>query len=92
MRDNPADASEQHTDGRTGARRRSPRSGMVLAALLTAALIAFVVQNDERVPVSWLLLSWEGPLWAVIVIAALAGALFSQVLRWVLRVARRRGR
>ena len=74
--------------GETGRRPLSAR--VVLAALVAAALIIFVVQNDERVPVSWLFLSMEGPLWSVIIVAAVAGAVLTEVVGWFVRRARRR--
>ena len=85
--------------GTTGDRSTSPtgrkwsvRPGVVIALVIAAALIVFVVQNDSKVPVTWLFIELNGPLWAVIVAAAVAGALLSQVLGWVVRRTRRRRR
>ena len=73
-------------------RKWSVRPGVVIALVIAAALIVFVVQNDSKVPVTWLFIELNGPLWAVIVAAAVAGALLSQVLGWVVRRTRRRRR
>ena len=90
MSENIGGMGESTTGRSVGARSWSIRPSVVLAVLLVAGLIAFVVQNDSRVPVSWLVLNWEGPLWAVILIAAASGAVLGQVLGWIVRVARRR--
>ena len=54
---------------------------MVLALLIAAALIVFVVQNDREVPVTWWFVEVNGPLWAVIIVAAVAGAVLTEVPR-----------
>ena len=74
-------------------RKRSVRPGVIVALLVAAALIVFVVQNNTEVPVTWLFVEVNGPLWAVIIVAAVAGAVLSEVLGWVAgRVRRRRRR
>ena len=65
---------------------------MVIALLVAVLLIVFVVQNDNEVPVTWLFVEVNGPLWAVIIAAAVAGAVLSEVLGWVVRRTRRRRR
>ena len=73
-------------------RKRLVRPAVVVALLVAAALIVFVVQNDSEVPVTWLVVEVNGPLWAVIVVAAVGGAVLSQVLGWVASRTRRRRR
>ena len=68
------------------------RPGVVMALLVAAALIAFVVQNGSEVPVTWLFIKVDGPLWAVIIVAAVAGAVLSEVIGWVVGRTRRRRR
>ena len=84
MNDAPK-SSEATSDGR----KLPIPPGPVLAVLLVAALIFFVVQNNEAVDFKWLFLDMSGPLWVVIVVAAVAGALLSQVLGWLRRRRRR---
>ena len=60
------------------------------AALVAVALIAFVVQNTDSTPVQWFFIDRSAPLWLIIVISAVAGALLSEILGWILR--RRRPR
>ena len=72
-------------DGQSDAKRRLIPPGLVAAVLITVALIFFVVQNDDEVAFSWLFFDMTGPLWVVIVVAALAGAVLSQVVGFVRR-------
>ena len=60
------------------------------AALIAAALIAFIGQNRSDTQVSWLFLDAVWPLWLLIVIAAVLGAVLSEVLGWLIRRRRRR--
>ncbi len=64
--------------------------GLVAAALLVAALIFFVVQNGDDVAFEWLVFDMTGPLWVVILVAAVAGAVLNEVLGFVRRRRRRR--
>lgn len=91
----PGHAGASDTGGRSttpAARKWSIRPGVVLALLVAAALIVFVVQNDRQVPVTWWFVEVNGPLWAVIIVAAVAGALLAEVLGWVAGRRRRRRR
>jgi len=91
----PGHAGASDTGGRStkpAARKWSIRPGVVLALLVTAALIVFVVQNDREVPVTWWFVEVNGPLWAVIIVAAVAGAVLAEVLGWVVGRRRRRRR
>lgn len=58
---------------------------VVSAAVIAIALIAFIVQNRSDTEVSWLFIDGTWPLWVVIVIAAVAGAVLSEVVGWLLR-------
>ena len=73
-------------------RKWSLRPGVVLALVVAAALIVFVVQNGSEVPVKWWFVELDGPLWAVIIVAAVAGAVLSEVVGWVVGRRRRRRR
>ena len=68
------------------------RPGVVLALAVTAGLVVFVVQNSSQVPVKWWFVEVDGPLWAVIIVAAVAGALLSEIVGWVVGRRRRRQR
>lgn len=64
--------------------------GIVIAGLLATALGLFIVQNTGSTPVSWLWIDGSAPLWAVVFGSALAGAVLSEALGWMIRRARRR--
>ncbi|MCQ3813132.1 MAG: LapA family protein [Acidimicrobiia bacterium] len=55
------------------------------AALVAVALIAFVVQNTDSTPVQWFFIDRSAPLWLIIVISAVAGAVLSEIVGWILR-------
>ncbi|MEM7141901.1 MAG: LapA family protein [Actinomycetota bacterium] len=59
------------------------------AAVVAIALIAFIVQNRDDAEVTWLFLDGTWPLWIVIVISAVAGAILSEVVGWLMRRRRR---
>jgi uncharacterized integral membrane protein len=63
---------------------------VVGAAVVAIALIAFIGQNRDDTEVNWLFLDGTWPLWLVIVVAAVLGAMLSEVLGWLLRRRRRR--
>lgn len=62
---------------------------LISAAVIAVALVAFVVQNRSDTEVTWLFIEATSPLWIVIVVAAVAGAVLSEVLGWLLRRRRR---
>lgn len=66
----------------TGARKRdrdvTPRAIVAAVALLAAG--AFVLQNNNRVQTSFLLFEGRQPLWLVIVVSLLLGALLGQAI------------
>jgi uncharacterized integral membrane protein len=59
------------------------------AAVVAIALIAFIGQNRSDAEVTWLFLDGTWPLWIVIVVSAVAGAVLSEVVGWLLRRRRR---
>jgi uncharacterized integral membrane protein len=63
---------------------------VVGAAVVAIALISFIGQNRDDTEVSWLFLDGTWPLWLVIVVAAVLGAVLSEVLGWLIRRRRRR--
>lgn len=69
---------------------RASQVRLLIIAVVAAGLIAFVVQNTDSTPVSWLVFEGTAPLWIVIVAAAVAGALLSELGGYVLRRRKRR--
>ena len=74
-------------------RERSRNAGatvrLVLAALLLVALVLFVAQNTDDVAVDWLVFDLTLPLWLLLVLTAVVGAVLGEVAGWLFR---RRGR
>ena len=64
--------------------------GVLAGALVLVALVVFIVQNTNETKVTWLFFERDGtPLWLVIVIAAVAGAVLSEAAGWLVRRRRR---
>jgi|GEM_PF-1291911 uncharacterized integral membrane protein len=63
---------------------------VISAAVLAVAMIAFVVQNRVETDVTWLFLDGKWPVWLVIVVSAVAGAVLSEILGWLIRRRRRK--
>ncbi len=74
----------EEPDGRRGLGK------LIVVAIVGVALAAFVVQNTDDTPVSWLMFDESAPLWIVIVISAVAGAILSEAADWMIRRSRRR--
>ena len=64
--------------------------GLVAAVLVVVGLIFFVVQNGDDVAFEWLVFDMQGPLWVVILVAAVAGAVVNEVFGFIRRRRRRR--
>lgn len=79
-------SDEDITDG-SGTSRLN--GGLIAVAIVAVVLIVFGVQNTDSTQVTWLFFDNEAPLWLVIVIAAVAGALLTEVAGWVIRRRRR---
>ena len=58
---------------------------LVGAVVIGLLLAAFVLQNTDNTPVTWLFFDADAPLWLVIVLSAVAGAVLGQVATAVLR-------
>lgn len=55
------------------------------ATLVAVSLVAFIVQNTDSTPFQWFFIDRRAPLWLIIVISALAGAVVSEVVGWLIR-------
>lgn len=67
-----------------------------IAALIAVAIIAFIVQNRQKIELSWLFWSFSWPLWLLLVVtiglSLLAGQLLLLWRRHRRRAARRTAR
>lgn len=78
---------------REARRERSANSGKFIGiGIVLLALLFFVGQNRQRVPIEWLFFSFTAPLWLMLILAALAGAVLGAGLRFVLNRRERRER
>jgi len=74
------------SDEQVSQRRTRPGLGkFVAAALVAVALVAFVVQNTDSTPFQWFFIDRSAPLWLIIVVSAVAGAVLSEILGWIIR-------
>lgn len=79
------DLLEDETGGAGGGQAK-----LLIAALVAVGLAAFIVQNTDSTPVQWLVFDGSAPLWIVILAAAVAGAVLSELGGLVLRRRKRR--
>lgn len=79
---------EPKPDGKS--KKLSIPPGLAAAVLLVVALIFFVVQNGDDVAFEWLVFDMTGPLWVLILVSAVAGAVLNEVFGFVRRRRRRR--
>lgn len=65
----------------------------MLLALVATVIVVFVVSNSEGAPVGFAGWKWHDvPVWLVMVISMVAGAIGSRLLGWAWRAWRRRRR
>ena len=75
-------ADTEDNDGGLSLRQKI---NLVLAALLGAALVIFIVQNTESQSVSWLSFEINLAMWIIVLGSAAIGALLSTMARMMLR-------
>ena len=86
MRDKPTPSHfEPDGDGGPDDKKLSVQPWLLVAVPVVVALIFFVVQNGDEVAFSWLVFDMTGPLWVVIVVAAVAGAVLGEVIGFLRR-------
>lgn len=64
---------------------------IVGAGVALLLLLIFILQNTNDTPVEWLVFDKVAPLWVVIVVSAIVGAILERLLIFSLRGRRRRG-
>jgi uncharacterized integral membrane protein len=60
------------------------------AGVALVLLLVFILQNTNDTPVEWLVFDKTAPLWVVIVVSAIVGAVLERLLIFALRGRRRR--
>ena len=62
--------------------RRLLRPRVLTGAIVLALVIWFAVENSQRVTVDWFLVETRSPLFLVVLLAAVLGALADRLIRW----------
>lgn len=69
---------------------RNPfRVGFVLGGLLAVAAALLVIQNGESAQIDWLWMQFAAPLWLVLLLSMVAGALVWETIKAAVRRGRR---
>jgi len=82
--------SDEILGGEATVKKRGARERLLAVATVAAGLGAFIVQNTDSTPVTWLVFTGTAPLWVVIVLAAVAGAVLSELGGYLIRRRRQR--
>lgn len=69
--------------------RNSFRTGVILGALITAAVVVLIVQNGESVQLDWIAFHFRTPLWIMLLLTAVAGAVVWELIKAASRRTRR---
>lgn len=77
--------SDEILGGEAPAKKRGARERLLAVAVVAAGLGAFIVQNTDSTPVTWLIFTGTAPVWVVIVLAAVAGAVLSELGGYLIR-------
>ena len=64
------------------------RTGVILGTVVTIAVVLLIVQNGESAQLDWLMFHFKAPLWIILFLTAVAGAIVWELTK----VAVRRGR
>lgn len=59
--------------------------GIVVGVVVTIGVVALIAQNTNDATVRWLTLDGQQPLWAVLAITAIAGAVLAKLFGFVWR-------
>jgi uncharacterized integral membrane protein len=65
------------------------RTGLILGAVITAAVILLIVSNGESAHLHWLAFTFHARLWLMLLLTAVAGAVVWELVKAGLRRARR---
>ena len=84
------------TDNSSASRVERPNrwvAPLILLGIVTVVIVVFITSNTVRTTLAFAGLKWSNvPLWLVIVVALVAGAIGSRLLGWVWRAWRKRRR
>jgi len=96
IRDNFDDDGTRTNDGTNAANIASGESGppikLILILVIVAAIAVFFFQNLGDAPIEFLWMEGAFPLWAVILVSFVAGAVVGKLASWQWNRKHRRGR
>jgi putative membrane protein len=69
---------------------RRASAGLIITGIIVVAVAIFVAQNTETVPFEFLVFNFEWPLWLVLVVVFVLGAVVGQGAMWLRRRRRRK--
>ena len=64
-----------------GARRNRFRVGVVFGIIVTIAVVLLIVQNGESAQLDWVGFHFKMPLWILLVLTAVAGAIVWELVK-----------
>jgi uncharacterized integral membrane protein len=77
------DDEDVRAEGRSGKSLASGR--LIITGIVILALVFFVGQNTNTVDITWLFFEGDAPLWLMLVLSALAGAIIALGVSLTLR-------
>jgi uncharacterized integral membrane protein len=81
MDGNPMETEEEHRAGQ----RRGISLGLVVGIVITAAIAALIGQNTKTATIRWLVFEGDMPIWLLLFVTAVAGAVLSHLLGFAWR-------
>jgi uncharacterized integral membrane protein len=84
-----AESTERDAGWRELPNERKVSPALIVAAVIAIALVIFIVQNANKVNVTWFVGDTDTPLWVVIFVSAIAGYLIGQLIEVGIRRRRR---
>ena len=71
--------------GRGAERQKGEAIGLVIGALIAASLVAFILQNTDKVRIEWFVWELDAPIWLVMLVTAAGAVVLARILLFVLR-------
>ena len=62
-------------------RRNQFRTGVILGSIVTVAAVLLIIQNGESAQLDWLFFHFRTPLWIMLVLTAVAGAVGWELIK-----------
>jgi uncharacterized integral membrane protein len=75
-----ADTLMETQEEQRSAQRRGISLGLVVGVLITAAIAALIAQNTNTATIRWLTVEGDVPIWLLLFVTALAGAVLANIL------------